>query len=120
MNNKDVPITTVLRYIKRERDEYKRKLDLLVPYTKRLEEKVKMYEASLEDDVDLSAISVSQLRRNFKDLKRINSELREGIKNSDAYKSLEHERTKFVEEIRYWRRRYSELKQELEMPKKGS
>lgn len=35
--NSEVPVEAIVKYIKRERDQYKEKLDKLVPYTKQLE-----------------------------------------------------------------------------------
>ena len=39
MKSHDIPLEAVLKWIKKERDSYKAKLDRLVPYTKSLEQR---------------------------------------------------------------------------------
>ena len=45
-----IPIEAAFKYLVKENKEYKRKLDMLVPYTKKLEQKVQ----ELEKNIDLS------------------------------------------------------------------
>ena len=40
----DIPLEAVLKWIKKERDQYKNKLDTLIPYTHTLETKVRALE----------------------------------------------------------------------------
>lgn len=44
----DIPLEAVLKYIVKERDRYKNKLEILIPYTKSLEQKVKSHEKNIE------------------------------------------------------------------------
>lgn len=59
--NEDVPIEAVLKYIVRERDGYKEKLEHLINYTKSLENEVK----TLRADAGSFTKAVNELRGEY-------------------------------------------------------
>lgn len=73
----DVPLEGVLKYIKKERDKYKEKLDVLKEYTKLLEEKFnKALKIIEEKDAEIEA------------LKEENKSLRTDVKNTKLWQDF--------------------------------
>lgn len=75
-NNDNVPTETLLKYVCRERDLYKRKLEQLIPYTKQLEVSLKELESKNEDTIKgtiltLNATHAKEVKRLKKQYKRL-------------------------------------------------
>ena len=61
--NTDVPIEAAVKYLIKEKDELKRKLDMIVPYTKSLEEKVQ----NLNKELQKKNNCIEDLRKRLQD-----------------------------------------------------
>ena len=97
----DIPIEGVLKYIKRDRDKYKEKLETLVPYTKSLEAKLKeltarnlTLEEALKDYDEMKKIAkrVRVLETEKEGLIKENSAIISDYKTSEWYKMLKEDR----------------------------
>lgn len=107
MIENDIPIEGVLKYIKRERDKYKDKLETLVPYTKSLENKLKeltarnlTLEGALKDYDDQKKLTkrISVLEQEKEMLIKENSALIKDFKQTDWYKQLKDGKKKLRNE----------------------
>lgn len=107
MLQNEIPIEGVLKYIKRERDKYKEKLEKLIPYTKNLEERFKdltarnlVLEEALKDYTECKKMRkrVEVLEKEKEELIRNNSALISDYKQSDWYKDLHNMNKKLREE----------------------
>ena len=101
MMENDIPIEGVLKYIKRDRDKYKEKLETLVPYTKSLEAKLKeltarnlTLEEALKDYDEMKKIAkrVRVLETEKEGLIKENSAIISDYKTSEWYKMLKEDR----------------------------
>lgn len=101
----DIPLEAVLKYIKKERDKYKAKLENLVPYTKALEQKVKDLDdiisdkekriADLEKRLEENEIKKGEYNQAIHDNKFMKEELdafRKDYRKTEWYKQLEDAR----------------------------
>ena len=61
VDNSDVPLEAVVKWLAKEKDMYKRKLEILVPYTKSLELRLKAYEA----DAGSYSKATGDMRQNY-------------------------------------------------------
>ena len=107
MIQNDIPIEGVLKYIKRERDKYKEKLETLVPYTKSLENKLKeltarnlALEGALKDYNEQKKLikRISVLEQEKEMLIKENSALIKDFKQTDWYKQLKDGKKKLRRE----------------------
>ena len=107
MIQNDIPIEGVLKYIKRERDKYKEKLETLVPYTKSLENKLKeltarnlTLEGALKDYNEQKKLikRISVLEQEKEMLIKENSALIKDFKQTDWYKQLKDGKKKLRRE----------------------
>lgn len=107
MIENDIPIEGVLKYIKRERDKYKEKLETLVPYTKSLENKLKeltarnlTLEGALKDYNEQKKLikRISVLEQEKEMLIKENSALIKDFKQTDWYKQLKDSKKKLRRE----------------------
>ena len=107
MIQNDIPIEGVLKYIKRERDKYKEKLETLVPYTKSLENKLKeltarnlALEGALKDYNEQKKLTkrISVLEQEKEMLIKENSALIKDFKQTDWYKQLKDGKKKLRSE----------------------
>lgn len=107
MIENDIPIEGVLKYIKRERDKYKEKLETLVPYTKSLENKLKELTArnialdgALKDYNEQKKLTkrISVLEQEKEMLIKENSALIKDFKQTDWYKQLKDGKKKLRRE----------------------
>ena len=91
--NKDVPAETIIRYITRERDRFKQKLAVLVPYTKSLEKRLRAQQEEREDrhdhEIEKYEKRISVLEKTIERLTTENSNLIKDYRNSEWFKSLE-------------------------------
>jgi len=107
MIENDIPIEGVLKYIKRERDKYKEKLETLIPYTKSLENKLKeltarnlTLEGALKDYNEQKKLTkrISVLEQEKEMLIKENSALIKDFKQTDWYKQLKDGKKKLRNE----------------------
>ena len=107
MIQNDIPIEGVLKYIKRERDKYKEKLETLIPYTKSLEAKLKeltarnlTLENALKDYNETKKIAkrVSVLELEKERLIKENSAIIADYKQTEWYKQLKDGKKKLRKE----------------------
>lgn len=107
MIENDIPIEGVLKYIKRERDKYKDKLETLIPYTKSLENKLKeltarnlTLEGALKDYNEQKKLTkrISVLEQEKEMLIKENSALIKDFKQTDWYKQLKDGKKKLRNE----------------------
>lgn len=107
MIENDIPIEGVLKYIKRERDKYKEKLETLVPYTKSLENKLKeltarnlTLEGALKDYNEQKKLikRIGVLEQEKEMLIKENSALIKDFKQTDWYKQLKDGKKKLRRE----------------------
>lgn len=80
--NPDVPIGAAVKYLLKERDELQRKLDMIVPYTKSLEEEIQNLNRKLQKKNDC----IEDLRKKLQDC---NTE----ASRTPQYKSLQEKYT---------------------------
>lgn len=93
-----IPIEAAVKYIVRDRDGYKAKLDQLIPYTKRLEARVKEMEQQL-DIVSLADIkemekTIDRLTRENKRLTEENTNLIFDYHQSEWFKGMQRQHQK--------------------------
>ena len=88
-----VPLEAAVKYIVRERDRLKEKLDTIVPYTKRLEAELAALrdEKVLERDKEIQALSkrLASAEEQIKRLLHENSKLIKDCRKSDWFKQIE-------------------------------
>ena len=108
MIKNDIPIEGVLKYIKKERDNYKDKLETLIPYTKSLELKLKeqlIVIGNLHDEINrlnaeleankVTKAEIGEAKHLVKENALLRAELKamkEDYKQSDWYKTLQRHR----------------------------
>lgn len=83
--NEDIPIEAILKYIKRDRDAYKAKVETLTAYAHSLEDKLRKTdkrEESLNNTIE-------DLRRQLAIYREEITRTREDARNSKPYKDLE-------------------------------
>lgn len=95
LKNNDVPIEAVLKYIVRDRDHYKAKLEQLIPYTKSLEQKLKDNETELLAQASARIKELQSQRDQF--LEEL-SAFREDNKQTAWYIQLEEDRKRLRKE----------------------
>ena len=103
MLNEDLPLEAVLKYIKRDRDKYKAKLERLIPYTKSLEERLERasdarFNELIKENVNLKSANDG--------LKKENAALRAEYRKSGWFIGLEKRDAALAKENAF-------LKQEL-------
>jgi len=84
-SNKTVPLEGAVKYLIKERDHYKEKLEQIVPYTKSLEQKLSDTESRHEKQVAV-------YKELVKNLKKENEALRKDYKKSDWFAGIDEER----------------------------
>ena len=104
--NKSIPTESLLKYIVKDRDEYKRRLDMLVPYTKSLEAELERYRAVCPPD---GMASMKDLALRAELLKEENKALRKDYKTSDWFKQLTRQSKKLQEENKRLKSTISDL-----------
>ncbi len=102
-----IPLEAAVKFIVRERDNLKRKLEILVPYTKSLEKKLKAHENELD------AETPTAIRLRAEELKRENRALKSEYKQTSWYKSLKEKLDRLTKENNHLKQRISELTTEL-------
>ena len=98
--NKEVPIGAAVKWLIKERDEYKRKLDILVPYTKKLEKRVKELEEYIDKLGDQPLNRIKSLEGENRKLKEEKSNLLHDYQKSDWYRNLQMQTKKDKERIK--------------------
>lgn len=115
LSNPQIPIKAVLKYIVRDRDNYKNKLDQLIPYAKSLEEKLKALQEDYDDlsrryeENEVKKCDMSLLKQYKNENEAMKAELkafRDDYRQSEWYKQIEEDRTRA-------RRKSKELKETL-------
>lgn len=87
MIQNDIPLEAVLKYIKRERDKYKEKVDILTAYSKSLEQRVKSL-ASKEPDLEKAVKEIANLKAQLEARKALVSE-NKMLKNENEFMKSE-------------------------------
>lgn len=87
MIQNDIPLEAVLKYIKRERDKYKEKVEILTAYSKSLEAKIKNL-ASKESDLEKALKEVATLKAELEARKALVSE-NKMLKNENEFMKSE-------------------------------
>lgn len=83
--NEDIPIEAILKYIKRDRDTYKAKVETLTAYAHSLEDKLRKTD---KRDESLNN-TIEDLRRQLAIYREEITRTREDARNSKPYKDLE-------------------------------
>ena len=108
--NEDVPVEALVKYLVRERDERQRKLDMLVPYTKSLEDRI----ASQRDELVSNLMKELRAAISERDaLKKENVAYRTDFKESSWYKQLHEQNKRLRSENANLRATTSRLQTEL-------
>lgn len=98
-----IPLEAAVKYLVKERDNLKCKLEILVPYTKSLEKKLKAYENELDEETPAA------IRLRAEELKRENRALKDDYKQSTWYKDLKRKMDSLTRENNHLKQRISEL-----------
>ena len=105
--NEDVPIEAVVKYLVKERDAYKEKLDTLVPYTKRLEARLRDMEAAVDatraDEVRKMEKTIERLERENKRLVEEKTNLIMDYHKTEWFKSMQRAQTRRADTIKHLR-----------------
>ena len=115
MLNKDVPLEAAVKYIVRERDALRKKLDILVPYTKSLEQQVKEVR---DETVDRLTKENKGLQKQYDTVNAEAVALRKGYKKSQWYLQLKESNKRLREEIKLLKQTRANLGAELVRVKK--
>lgn len=98
-----IPLEAAVKFIVRERDNLKRKIEILVPHTKSLEKRLKAYENELGEETPAA------IRLRAEELKRENRSLKNDYKQSTWYKDLKRKLDRLTKENNHLKQRISEL-----------
>ena len=105
--NPDVPLEAVLKWLKKDRDKLQAKLDMLVPYTKRLEKKLETQRVEIEREKDAEIAKLrKQLENTDKQWKlqmHDNAQLIKDYKQSEWYKCLKKQNKSLRDECKKWK-----------------
>ena len=97
--NKEVPIEAAVKWLIKERDRYKEKLDTIVPYTKSLEVRVRDLEKLIEGLGDCPMKRIEKLEKENRRLIEEKTFLIQDYQKSDWYKSMQVKTKKKDERI---------------------
>ena len=102
-----IPIEAAVKYLIKQRDGYKAKLDELIPYTKRLEVRVRDMEKQIESigvsDLKEIAKKIERLERENRRLKEENGNLIFDYHRSEWFKGMQRQnqqRQRTINELR--------------------
>lgn len=118
MRNNEVPLEAVLKYIKKSRDEYKEKLETLIPYAKSLEERLSslteeyeaLKQAFEENKVSKAELGLVKCIKNENDAMRAElSSFRKDYKATQWYKQMKEDRNKVYEQNKKLRSAFESL-----------
>ena len=124
-DNPQIPISAVLKYIKKDRDDYKSKLETLTDYTKELERRVKDLEGiirirdeeilTLEQKLSENEVSKAEMA-NLHQLKKENefmhaelSRFRADYRETSWFKQLYEDKRRLMESNRKLKRAMNQL-----------
>lgn len=85
----DIPPEALLKWIVKERDKYKAKLDMLVPYTKSLEDRVRFLEKARTADNESLMKQLSNAKARIAHLTQEKSELIEDYHKTEWYGQIQ-------------------------------
>lgn len=112
VENKDVPLEAVVKYLVKERDQLKRKLNYIVPYTKHLEAELRDIDngKKQEENKELAAAlrRVRTLEAEKQRLIEENSTLIKDCRKSEWFTQTKKKYDKYKEERNALRRRLNE------------
>ena len=103
--NKDnpIPLEAAVKYLIRERDGYKQKLDLLVPYTKRLEVRLndteKLLDITKTEEVKKMGKTIERLEMENRKLIEEKSAIIKDYHTSEWFKGMQRTHQKLRERI---------------------
>ena len=118
--NKEVPIEAAVKWLIKERDRYKEKLDTIVPYTKSLETRVRDLEKLIEGLGDCPMKRIEKLEKENRRLIEEKTFLIQDYQKSDWYKSMQVRVNKKDERIRHLRESLLEAMVKLNEYEKGN
>ena len=118
--NKEVPIEAAVKWLIKERDRYKEKLDTIVPYTKSLETRVRDLEKLIEGLGDCPMKRIEKLEKENRRLIEEKTFLIQDYQKSDWYKSMQVKAKKKDERIHHLRESLLEAMVKLNEYEKGN
>ena len=118
--NREVPIEAAVKWLIKERDRYKEKLDTIVPYTKSLETRVRDLEKLIEGLGDCPMKRIEKLEKENRRLIEEKTFLIQDYQKSDWYKSMQVRVNKKDERIRHLRESLLEAMVKLNEYEKGN
>lgn len=98
--NEDIPVEALLKYIVKERDKYKQKLETLIPYTKGLEARLADNDKKHEETVTKMERQFERKCREYEELYKEVVTMRRDYKESAWYRDLHEESRKLREKIK--------------------
>lgn len=93
--NYDVPIEAALKYLVKERGELQRKLDMIVPYTKSLEEEIQHLNGRLQKKDDC----IEDLRKKLQDCNTKASRTQQYKSLQEKYNQLKKDKNTLLLEL---------------------
>lgn len=84
-----VPLSVAVKWIVKDRDKYKEKLEQLIPYTKQLESGRSQRIDELQNEVLRLKNRLEKKNRDYEALMAENTALRRGYQDSEWYRSLQ-------------------------------
>lgn len=84
-----VPLSVAVKWIVKDRDKYKEKLEQLIPYTKQLESGRSQRIEELQNEVLRLKNRLEKKNRDYEALMAENTALRRGYQDSEWYRSLQ-------------------------------
>ena len=118
--NREVPIEAAVKWLIKERDRYKEKLDTIVPYTKSLETRVRDLEKLIEGLGDCPMKRIEKLEKENRRLIEEKTFLIQDYQKSDWYKSMQVKAKKKDERIHSLRESLLEAMVKLNEYEKGN
>ena len=113
MNNSDIPIEAAVKWLIRERDRYKEKLEQLIPYTKSLEKKLFDKEREIEQEHDSLLTKqdkrITELTNQRESLKAELEAFRSDFKQTQWYIQLDGDRNRLRKENKALRKALNRL-----------
>ena len=118
--NREVPIEAAVKWLIKERDRYKEKLDTIVPYTKSLETRVRDLEKLIEGLGDCPMKRIEKLEKENRRLIEEKTFLIQDYQKSDWYKRMQVKAKKKDERIHHLRESLLEAMVKLNEYEKGN
>lgn len=118
LSNPQVPISAVLKYIVKDRDKYKAKLDQLIPYAKSLEKKVQDLEKEIDGlnkrlkENEVKKADLAMMKQTMNENEFMKEELRafrRDFKETAWFKQMDDDRKRMREALKKLRIAFSRM-----------